>query len=379
MPLYPCPYCLVTSKRRYNIVRHIYRKHPDNNIPESMLPLAKNGRYSCPYCLTTSNRRYNMKEHINRKHFGANIPDYLNSSQKNFTNSSLSSVRARTIFPHWPNSQNFIQNLPPIIMNIPDRKKKNRNNSLFKTISDFLLYQNIIQNERLLQKPYFYQNNIYQNNNLNINIYNWYYESLSNIDYDEPFLFKIYKCHICFEDSPTMTNSFDSIKASKEYRNCIYCNLLFITNKDNKNTIDPKIKEFSIQKIFSIIDNKKDPNLKLCLKSIKIPTDFQTQINFDYSQTNNNKNDNKNSNQMDLPSWLQKLLLYEEFIVLENIEENNWANRLMTSNNNSTRITREELLRLINLSNSTFGLFKFQKDDSIVHYFFTYLQLEKEL
>jgi hypothetical protein len=372
MPSYPCPYCLITSNRRYNIVRHIYRKHPDNNIPENMLPLAKNGRYSCPYCLTTSNRRYNIKEHINRKHFGANIPDYLNSSQKNFTNSSLSSVTALTTFTHWPNSQNFIQNLPPIIMNIPNRKKKNHNNSLFKTINDFLFYQNIIPNERLLQKPYFYQNN-----NLNLNSYNWYYEPLSNIDYGEPFLFKIYKCPICFEDTPTMTNRFDSIKASNEDRNCLYCNLLFIKNKDNKNTIDPQIKEFSIQKIFSIIDNKKDPNLKLCLKSIKIPTDFQTQINLDYSQTNNNENDNKKSNQMDLPSWLQKLLLYEEFIVLENIEKNNWANRLMTSSNSSTEIRREELLGVINLSNSTFGVFKFQKDNDITHLFFTYLQLEK--
>jgi hypothetical protein len=174
-----------------------------------------------------------------------------------------------------------------------------------------------------------------------------------------------------------MTNRFDSIKASNEDRNCLYCNLLFIKNKDNKNTIDPQIKEFSIQKIFSIIDNKKDPNLKLCLKSIKIPTDFQTQINLDYSQTNNNENDNKKSNQMDLPSWLQKLLLYEEFIVLENIEKNNWANRLMTSSNSSTEIRREELLGVINLSNSTFGVFKFQKDNDITHLFFTYLQLEK--
>jgi hypothetical protein len=138
-----------------------------------------------------------------------------------------------------------------------------------------------------------------------------------------------------------------------------------------------KSRNFLYKKYFSIIDNKKDPNLKLCLKSIKIPTDFQTQINLDYSQTNNNENENKKNNQMDLPSWLQKLLLYEEFIVLENIEKNNWANRLMTSSNSSTEIRREELLGVINLSNSTFGVFKFQKDNDITHLFFTYLQLEK--
>jgi len=313
-----------------------------------------------------------MKEHINRKHFGAKIPDNFHSSQKYFTNSSLSSVTAHTAFTYWPNSQNFSQNFPPIFMNIPNTKKENRNNSLFKTIFDFLRFQNTIQKERFLQKPYFYQNN-----NLNVNSYTSYYEPLSNIDYGEPFLFKIYKCPVCFEDSPKMMNRFDSIKANNEYRNCPYCNLLLVTNKNNKNTIDPKIKEFTIQKIFSIIDNKKDPNLKLCLKSIKIPTDFQTQINCDYSQTNNNEKDNKNKNQMDVPPWLQKLLLYEEFIDLENIEKNDWAYRLMTSNNNSAEITREELLQLINLSNSTFGVFKFQ-NHGIISLFFCYLQLEKD-
>jgi hypothetical protein len=373
MQFYSCPYCTVASNRKYNMVRHIYRKHPGNYIPDNMFPPLKNSKYSCPYCLTTSNRKYNLKEHIDRKHTGSKIPDNLISANKNFTNSSFSSVPSGITFPHWPNSQIFIQNLPPIIMNIPNRKKESRNNSLLKTIIDFLLYQNIIQKERLLQKPYFYQKY-----NLNVNSYTWYYEPLSNIDYGEPFLFKIYKCPVCFEDSPTIMNRFDSIKASNEYRNCLYCNLLLITNKNNKKIIDPKIKKFTIQKIFSIIDNKKDPNLKLCLKSIKIPTDFQTQINCDYSQTNNNEKDNKNNNRIDLPSWLQKLLVNEEFIDLEKIDENDWAYRLMTNNNNSTEITREELIRFINLSNSTFGLFKFQKDHIISDLFFCYLQLEKE-
>jgi hypothetical protein len=116
----------------------------------------------------------------------------------------------------------------------------------------------------------------------------------------------------------------------------------------------------------------------LCLKSINIPKDFHTQLNFHYNQINTNEKHNTNSNQTNIPYWLQKLLLYEEFIDLENIDENDWANRLISSNNNSTEITREELVRFINLSNSTFGLFKFQKDHIINYPFFSYLQLEKD-
>ena len=75
---------------------------------------------------------------------------------------------------------------------------------------------------------------------------------------------------------------------------------------------------------------------------------------------------------VNIPSWLQNVLLHEEFFDLENTDENNWVNRLMGSNDNRIEIKREELVQFINLSNSTFGLFKFQN-----HYFFTYLQLEK--
>ncbi|MGE0243900.1 MAG: hypothetical protein AB7F53_08815 [Nitrososphaeraceae archaeon] len=69
----------------------------------------------------------------------------------------------------------------------------------------------------------------------------------------------------------------------------------------------------------------------------------------------------------------------EEFIDLENNAKNSWANRLIISNNNSTEITKKELLHFIILSNGTFGLFRFQKNHGSVYLFFTYLQLEKEL
>ena len=213
-------------------------------------------------------------------------------------------------------------------------------------------------------------NNVFDLNSLNV-----YYEPLSNIDFEKPLLFKIYKCPICFRDTPCMFGIFDSIKISIEHRCCFNCTLLPRPNEKNKNIIDPKIKEFSINKIFSIIDKKIDTKSKMCLKSIKIPTDFYEQINFDQSQLNINEKGNENNN-VNIPSWLQKLLLHEKFVELENTDKNNWAHRLTSSNDNITEITREELICFINLSNSTFGLFKFQKEHSIIHYFFTYLQLK---
>lgn len=35
--LYECPYCKLTSKRRYNVNKHINRKHPRSEIPSNLL------------------------------------------------------------------------------------------------------------------------------------------------------------------------------------------------------------------------------------------------------------------------------------------------------------------------------------------------------
>jgi hypothetical protein len=373
MQFHTCPYCSVASNRKYNIVRHIYRKHPGNYIPDNMFPLTKNGKYSCPYCLSTSNRKYNMKEHIERKHAGAKIPDDI-FYKKIFKNSTLISNTSSINFPSWLNYQNYIDPLSP--PHDLDNKKENTNNSFLKTILEFLKYRNIIQTDTIFQNPHFYQNN----NWFNLNSQSVYYDHLSNIGFGEPFLFKIYKCSICFRDTPVMVSALDSIRTSTEHRCNFNCNLLATANEENKNTIDPEVLKFSINKIFEIIDKKRNPKLKLCLRSIKIPKNFHLQLilNQIQFQFQYNEQDSETTKE-NVPSWLQKLLVNEKFIDLENIDENDWANRLMTSNNNTTEITREELVRFINLSNSTFGLFKFQKDHNIISYlFFSYLQLEKD-
>ncbi|HET7642177.1 MAG TPA: hypothetical protein VFK40_01605 [Nitrososphaeraceae archaeon] len=114
------------------------------------------------------------------------------------------------------------------------------------------------------------------------------------------------------------------------------------------------------------------------MKSIKIPRNFHFHLNTDLNQFINNETNTQKPRGI-IPQWLQRLWIKEKSIELENIAENNWASRLMTSNKDSIEITREELIQIINLSNATFGLFNFQKDQNNIFHFFAYVRLEKEI
>ena len=66
----------------------------------------------------------------------------------------------------------------------------------------------------------------------------------------------------------------------------------------------------------------------------------------------------------------------EEEVDLGIIEIDNWAYRLTNNNEKTIEITKSELIEFINYGDSTFGLFKFHKDNIIVC-FFSYLQIER--
>ena len=48
------PILQITSNRKYNMKKHIERKHPDLEIPNNLLSArdnnSKDGKYGCPYC-----------------------------------------------------------------------------------------------------------------------------------------------------------------------------------------------------------------------------------------------------------------------------------------------------------------------------------------
>lgn len=366
---------MTISNRKYNIIRHINRKHPGTSVPENMLPHLKNGRYLCPSCPMTSNRRYNLKEHIRRKHPGTKIPENLvSATTKILTNPSLLSEMpppvtdaSRLNYPY------YFGNLPSPLMS--DSKREKHSDSFFKKFTEYIAYSNFIQNQINFQNSVFLHNhpNILDNNSSNL-----YYEPMPNLNFGQPFLFKIYKCTFCFNDLLHMFPDLNSIKPSNEYKCCFNTSIIPRINKENKNITDPKIKGFSLFKIFSIIENKLYPKAKLCLKTIKIPRNFHHHFHVDLNQFISDEINSKKPKGF-FPPWLQKLLILEDFIELENTVENDWSRRLITSKEDIIEISREELIRIINLSNSTFGLFKYQEDQNQTSLFFTYLQLEKEI
>jgi hypothetical protein len=84
-------------------------------------------------------------------------------------------------------------------------------------------------------------------------------------------------------------------------------------------------------------------------------------------------NDKENGN---IPSWLIKCIMHEEFGDLGVIDDEHWAYRLTNNNEKSLEITKSDLIEFINYGDSTFGLFIFQKDNVSVS-FFSYVQIER--
>ena len=73
--IYVCGQCNQSSKRRYNITKHIVRRHSGIGIPIKSVqqPIYQNGidkakNFKCPFCSLRSKRAYNITVHIRRKH-----------------------------------------------------------------------------------------------------------------------------------------------------------------------------------------------------------------------------------------------------------------------------------------------------------------------
>jgi hypothetical protein len=69
-------------------------------------------------------------------------------------------------------------------------------------------------------------------------------------------------------------------------------------------------------------------------------------------------------------------IMHEEWVDLGVIDNYNWAYRLTNNNEKRIEITKSELREFVNYGDSTFGLFRFHKDNISI-YFFSYLQIER--
>ncbi|MCJ7637193.1 MAG: hypothetical protein MUO21_06850 [Nitrososphaeraceae archaeon] len=141
------------------------------------------------------------------------------------------------------------------------------------------------------------------------------------------------------------------------------------SQKQNKEMSCLTIKEFLIKSIVSFID--KEMYSKIYLKCIKIPSNIYTKLIVEKKPFFLNDKEVNN-----IPSWMLTPIMHKEFVDLGGIDDDNWAYRLTNNNEKSIEITKLELMEFINYGDSTFGLFRFHKDNISVS-FFCYLQIER--
>ena len=172
MSIYECPYCNLTSNRRYNLNTHIIRKHPGSDISPNLLPgsdqdiNSKNGRYPCPYCNLTSNRRYNLNTHIIRKHPGSDISpnlllgSYQDNSEYNrhlaeYTekNPNQFTPLSPTYFKSKTSNSNHVTTVSKSVIN-----NRRKNKKFYSTIREFLQYLQIMPNNFLIYNNFIHIN-----------------------------------------------------------------------------------------------------------------------------------------------------------------------------------------------------------------------------
>ena len=334
--------------------------------------------YDCPRCEMASNNKYNMRKHIERKHQGSEIPAYLLSARDNYHNNGYihrepqnfdvySRAKRKSSVPFYETSflnNTFDDNILPIWFK--PKKDKDSQSIIRDILQYFHILNKLLPNSYILPKRDF---PIY-NPMLNLNYLNFYKNfPLPSMDlmisWNKEILFRIQRCNNCNQVYPIMFHSFDNINS------IIYCKYFIYDNiersqKQNDEIYYLTVKEVLIKTIVSFID--KDKSAKINLKCIKIPADIYTKLlvtkePFFY-------------NDKEIPSWMLTYIMDEEFVDFGIIDDKHWAYRLTNNNEKSIEITKSDLIEFINYGDSTFGLFRFHKDNISV-YFFSYLQIER--
>jgi hypothetical protein len=387
LKFYDCPRCEMASNNKYNMRKHIERKHQGSEIPAYLLSARDNrskfGKYVCPHCEITSNRKYNMRKHIERKHQSSEIPAYLLSARDNYNNNGYihrepqnfdvySRAKRKSSVPFYETSflnNTFDDNILPIWFK--HKKDKDSHSIIRDILQYFHILNKLLPNSYILPKRDF---PIY-NPMLNLNYLNFYKNcllpSMDQIPLNKEILLRVQRCNNCNIGFFTMFPNFDNIILIIDYRYCIICRSQKQNNSISENNSISYLtaKEYLIKLIMSFID--KDKSVKIYLKCINISSDIYTKLVIENKQFFYNDKENGN-----IPSWMITYIMNEEWVDLGVIENYNWAYRLTNNNEKSIEITKSELIEFINYGDSTFGLFKFHKDNIGV-YFFSYLQIER--
>jgi hypothetical protein len=320
MALYDCPHCKMTSNRKYNMKTHIERKHPSSEIPNSLLSASYND----------NNNRQNLDVYFRAKH-KSSVPFY------------------DTLFLNNP----FDNDILPILTM---HKKDKNSHSIFWEMFKYIHIIENLPNRYPLPKRDFH---LY-NPNLKYSV-----PSLDLISWNKEVLLRVQKCNNCNTVLLVRFFGFDNIKPISDCR----CDNICVSQQQNTEISYLRVKESLIKSIISFIDKEK--HSKIYLKCMKIPADIYTKLIDEKKPFFHNDKENEN-----IPSWMITDIMHTEFVDLGVIEDDNWAYRLTNNNEKSIEITKSELMEFINYGDSTFGLFRFHKDNLSIC-FFCYLQMER--
>jgi hypothetical protein len=247
---------------------------------------SKSGKYPCPYCNLTSNRRYNLNKHIIRKHPGSEIsPNLLSGSYQDIYSEYIHHLTEYTkkdlnqftplSSPHfnsWTSNSNHAT-----IISESELNNRRRNKNFYSTIREFLQYFPIIPNIKSENGIYgmnFNQSSLISNlNNFLINNNFIPYKSISNTDIENPLLFRIYRCKNCSKNTLIEFYGFDQINLSSEDRHCNLCKSQKQPQKQNSDLYNQKNKKLFEYNILSRIDDS-----KIYLKSIKNSSRYLCQV-----------------------------------------------------------------------------------------------------
>ena len=346
--------------------------------------------YKCPHCSQTSSRKYNMQIHIQRKHHpypqinNVNPSTLGNPSHSliNFENSasnlntSIQQPLSSAFFPSPP-TFTFYPNTFFNYNKVKDEDEKERRESRRRFNKTFLIMQKIVIPLSKMQNTQFNYN-----------------KKLGNLIFLDPKhmpkAHKIYKCDKCFMQTLKTFFDFQEIHPANKFMHNCSSSTQQQNPKDNNDTQIKTLKSLQ-ETLLSVTDLRLKSYNKL-IKMIVFPNNF-TENPLSLKILTSLFDTMGNEEGEDYPfRWLFELLLNNErFVDLGVISYQHWARRAYDNGNdndndgnshstredNSTKLEKEELKQFISITNGTFGLIKFRKDNKTI-YTFSYIPLYNE-
>ena len=348
---YNCPFCQLTSSRKYNMVVHIKRKHPQQQPQKEFYPPTT----------STDFYQYNKPLHM-----------------------ETTPILDPNTFIFEPNSS---QSIPPSFLknsyiDYKDHKKHERRlrrREFYLMLNNFLLFLIIFNknNNNKIPNPYslspFY-NPIthippHFENNTNFHSINNSFNTKSFIDpINMTIGHKIYKCNKCSSETLLPIFDFENIVELEKFdHKC--------SNNSSKyyNEVDYNGHSCSLYDLLVSIINYRINSKKILLETIVLQDILiQNPICFlilDILET-------VFSLKLVVPTWILKLLKVEKFIDLGKINCGHWANRAYNSPTGIV-LENEELQSVVKTLKSTFGLVTFEINKN-KRFLFCYIPLTKK-